>query len=62
MEVLDDPFCLTSQDQIIGGEQRLWTLGRVEDRLNILVVVHTAMEHGDAEVIRIISAPKSDPW
>ena len=35
MEVFDDPFCLTNQDRIVEGEQRLWTLGRVEDLLNI---------------------------
>ena len=58
-EVFDDPFCLTNQDRIVEGEQRLWTLGRV-DLLKILVVVHTVMEQGDEEVIRIISA-RSDP-
>jgi uncharacterized DUF497 family protein len=61
MEVFDDPFCLTNQDRIVEGEQRLWTLGRVEDLLKILVVVHTVMEQGDEEVIRIISARKATP-
>jgi uncharacterized DUF497 family protein len=54
-------FCLTNQDRIVEGEQRLWTLGRVEDLLKILVVVHTVMEQGDEEVIRIISARKATP-
>jgi uncharacterized protein len=49
------------QTRIVEGEQRLWTLGRVEDLLNILVVVHTVMEQGDDEVIRIISARKATP-
>jgi len=60
MEVFDDPFCLTSQDRIVEGEERLWTLGRVED-LNILVVVHTVVDERDEEVIRIISARKATP-
>jgi uncharacterized protein len=50
MEVFDDPFSLTSQDRIVEGEERLWTLGRVED-LHILVVVHTVMDERDEEVI-----------
>jgi uncharacterized protein len=60
MEVFDDPFCLTNQDRIVEGEQRLWTLGRVED-LNILVVVHTVVDERNEEVIRIISARKATP-
>jgi uncharacterized DUF497 family protein len=60
MEVFDDPFSLTSQDRIVEGEERLWTLGRVED-LNILVVVHTVVDERDEEVIRIISARKATP-
>jgi uncharacterized DUF497 family protein len=59
MEVFDDPFSLTSHDRIVEGEERLWTLGRVED-LNILVVVHTVVDERD-EVIRIISARKATP-
>ena len=60
MEVFDDPFSLTSQDRIVEGEERLWTLGRVED-LNILVVVHTVVDERNEEVIRIISARKATP-
>ena len=60
MEVFDDPFSLTSQDRIVKGEERFWTLGRVED-LNILVVVHTLMDEKGEEVIRIISARKATP-
>lgn len=29
MEVFDDPFSLTSQDRVVEGEERFWTLGRV---------------------------------
>ena len=60
MEVFDDPFSLTSRDRIVEGEERLWTLGRVED-LNILVVVHTVVDERNEEVIRIISARKATP-
>jgi uncharacterized protein len=60
MEVFVDPFSLTSQDRIVEGEERLWTLGRVED-LHILVVVHTVVDERDEEVIRIISAGKATP-
>jgi uncharacterized protein len=58
MEVFDDPFCLTSEDQIVEGEERLWTLGRVKG-LYILIVVHTAAFEKDEEIIRIISARKA---
>jgi uncharacterized DUF497 family protein len=63
MEVFDDPFSLTSQDRIVEGEERLWTLGRVED-LNILLLVPTVVDEGDAgdeEAMRIISARKATP-
>ena len=59
-EVFADPFCLTITDQILDGEERCWTVGRVEG-LALLVVVHTIRhEHGE-EVIRIISARKATP-
>jgi uncharacterized protein len=60
MEVFDDPFCLTSQDRIVEGEERLWALGHVEG-LNILVVVHAVMDEKDEQVIRVISARKATP-
>jgi len=60
MEVFAHPFSLTSPDRIVEGEERLWTLGRVED-LHILVVVHTVVDERDEEVIRIISALKATP-
>jgi uncharacterized DUF497 family protein len=59
-EVFADPFCLAIDDQMAGGEQRFWTIGRLEN-LTILVVVHTAREENDEEVIRIISARKATP-
>ena len=59
-EVFLDPFCLTISDRVVHGEERFWTIGRLEN-LVILVVVHTTRdEHGD-EVTRIISARKGTP-
>ena len=58
-----DPFALTAQDRIEGGEVRWQTLGLVEGHL-LLLVAHTVRdedEEGQAvEVIRIISARKAD--
>jgi uncharacterized DUF497 family protein len=58
LEVFDDPFCLTSHDQTVAGEERLWTLGCLEN-LSLLVVVHTLRVEEDEEVVRIISARKA---
>ena len=58
-----DPFALTEQDRIEGGEHRWQTLGVVEGYF-LLLVVHTIRdedEGGEAvEVIRIISARSAD--
>ncbi|MFZ1963292.1 MAG: BrnT family toxin [Roseiarcus sp.] len=58
-----DPFALTEQDRIEGGEARWQTLGMVEERV-LLLVAHTVGnedEDGEAiEVIRIISARAAD--
>jgi uncharacterized DUF497 family protein len=59
-EVFFDPFCLTVSDRVIDGEQRFWTVGRVE-ALAILVVVHTVRDEHSEEVIRILSARKATP-
>jgi uncharacterized DUF497 family protein len=59
-EVFSDPFCLTIEDQTVDGEERLWTLGSLEN-LTILVVVHSTRNEEDEEVIRIISARKATP-
>jgi uncharacterized DUF497 family protein len=57
-EAFSDPFCLTISDRMTDDEQRLWTVGRVEN-LTILVVVHTLRDESDEEVIRIVSARKA---
>jgi uncharacterized DUF497 family protein len=63
MRAFADPFALTEQDRIEGGERRWQTLGMVEGRV-LLLVAHTFRdedEDGEAiEVIRIISARAAD--
>ncbi len=58
-----DPFALTEQDRIEGGEQRWQTLGMVEGYV-LLLVAHTIYEEDEAgqsvEIIRIISARPAD--
>jgi len=59
-EVFGDPFRLTIPDQTVEGEERIWTIGRLE-RLLIVVVVHTIWDDRGEEVIRIISARRATP-
>lgn len=59
--VFADPFAVSEQDRIEGGEHRWQTLGIVEGCL-LLLVAHTVRdEEGDIEVIRIISARRAEP-
>lgn len=60
IEVFSDPFCLTIPDRIVQGEERFWTIGRLEN-LVVLVVVHLVRDQEGTEVIRIISARKATP-
>lgn len=60
MRVFSDPFALTEQDRIEGGERRWRTLGVVEGVV-MLLVAHTVCDDGDTEVIRIISARRAEP-
>lgn len=50
-----DPFALTEQDRIKGGEQRWQTLGMAHGVL-LLLIAHTIRDDEEIEVIRIISA------
>lgn len=63
LRIFADPFALTEQDRIEGGEQRWQTLGMVEGYF-LLLVAHTIGsedEDGQAvEVIRIISARRAN--
>lgn len=60
--VFRDPFRLTRQDRIEGGEERWQTIGVVYG-VTVLLVAHTITEdHEDGqpvEVIRIISARRA---
>ena len=57
--VFADPFALTEQDRIEGGEMRWQTIGTVGG-VALLVVAHTIGDEDDTgrpiEVIRIVSA------
>lgn len=57
--VFADPFALTEQDRIEGGEMRWQTIGSVGG-FTLLVVAHTIRDEDETgrtiEVIRIISA------
>lgn len=59
-EAFADPFCLTIPDRTVQGEDRFWTIGRVEN-LVILVVVHTTRDQQGEEITRIVSARKATP-
>lgn len=59
-EVFADPFCLTIRDLEVESEQRLWTIGRLQN-LSILVVVHVSWDEDGEEITRIISARKATP-
>jgi uncharacterized DUF497 family protein len=52
--VFDDPFHLTFVESVKDGEERWHAIGMVGTAA-LLIVVHTYMEDGANEVIRIIS-------
>ncbi len=55
-----DPFALTEQDRVEGGEQRWRTVGLVEGVI-VLVVAHTVEDEQDGvDLIRIVSARRAD--
>ncbi len=53
--VFSDPFALTEQDRVEGGERRWRTIGLVGG-ISVLFVAHTVGQRDEDEVIRIISA------
>ena len=61
IQVFGDPFLLTVQDRIEGGEYRWQAFGFAHNTL--VMVAYTAWEEGDdddaTEVIRLISARKA---
>jgi uncharacterized protein len=61
VKVFNDPFLLLIEDRIEQGEQRWHAIGAAEAA--ILLVVHAyrmESEHGEEEIIRIISARPAD--
>jgi uncharacterized DUF497 family protein len=58
-QVFADPFAISVQDRIEGGERRWQTIGMAADILMVLLVAHTWEEKKGDEVIRIISARKA---
>jgi uncharacterized DUF497 family protein len=53
-----DPFALSAQDRVEGGEYRWQTLGLVEGCL-LLLVAHTVGDGEGVEIVRIVSARKA---
>jgi uncharacterized DUF497 family protein len=58
--VFDDPHFLTVVQHESGNEERWVTIG-VATGIVILYVVHTRVELGDDELVRIITARKATP-
>src|SRR5260370_28875112 len=58
MLVFADPYALTEQDRIVGGELRWQTIG-LAGGVVLLLVPHTIRDDGEDEIIRIISARKA---
>jgi len=62
--VFDDPFSITEQDRIEGGEYRWQTIGMVDGCLLLMVAhtVHLDLDENDNtcyEVVRLISARRA---
>jgi uncharacterized protein len=58
--VFSDPFALAEPDLTSRNEERWRTIGLVRGVL-LLLVSHTVRDEGDIELIRIISARRTDP-
>jgi uncharacterized DUF497 family protein len=57
--VFDDPEQLLTPDRVVDGEQRWQTIGLVDGVL-FLLVVHTLEEENEVEVVRMISARRTE--
>jgi len=57
LRIFDDPLIQTEIDETERGELRYWSIGEIDGL--VLVVVHTATEQDDVEIIRIISARRA---
>ena len=58
--VFDDPYHVSRLDREVAGELRWQTIGMVKG-MQVLLVAHTMLEFGNAEVARVISARKATP-
>ena len=58
MLVFDDPDALFEQDRVEETESRWRALGMANE-VAVLLVVHTAREEGQNEIVRIISARRA---
>ena len=58
IRVFADPYALTEQDRIEGGELRWQTIGAVGGFV-VLMVAHTVRDEGEDEIVRIISARRA---
>lgn len=58
MHVFLDPYALSAQDRIEGGERRWQTIG-LAGGIVVLLVAHTVGGTGSDEVIRLISARRA---
>jgi uncharacterized DUF497 family protein len=58
VRVFDDPDAISTQDRVVGDEERWQTIGLV-DGIVVLLVAHTYHEVSDREKVRIISARKA---
>lgn len=56
----DDPFAISNQDRIENGEQRWQTIGMVGGCLLLLVAHTVRFEDEGIEVVRIVSARRTD--
>jgi len=56
----DDPFAISNQDRIENSEQRWQTIGMVGGCLLLLVAHTVRFEDEGIEVVRIISARRTD--
>lgn len=58
IRVFADPYALTEQDRVEGGELRWQTIGMVGG-IVMLMMAHTVRDEGSDEIIRIISARRA---
>ena len=58
IRVFADPYALTEQDRVEGGELRWQTIGMVGG-IVMLMIAHTVRDEGSDEIIRIISARRA---